>query len=153
MSDTTTIGSSSATERGYPTLENIEVHPTFRGWHPAVVPMPRRRKLAASDPFLSLAARHRKLYGRKRPLEQAAWRTRDLPDDNPRRQKILAALADLDPKITKLEDAMVQCVATTPGVLIEQINVFRDWVDFRREAMVDAVIAGLRNIVPRGDAA
>jgi hypothetical protein len=152
MSDTiSTADEKSARE--YPSLENVALHPTFRGWEPTVVPMPRKRKLAEPDPFFALAAQHRTLYAKKRPLERAAWKTRDLPAEHHRRKSILAALDDLDAKISPLEDEMIKCVATTPSVLIEQINVFRDWVDLRREAMVDAVIAGLRAALAAGGAA
>jgi hypothetical protein len=63
---------------------------------------------------------------------------------------VRGAIDDLWPKIEKLEEEMLEWATTHRphlGVLIAQINLFRDWVDLRREAMVDAVIANLRALV------
>jgi hypothetical protein len=112
--------------------------------------MPRRRKLKAPDPFFALEAEHRRLDAKLRPLEQAAWETRKLPADCYQRRKIEAAIADLWPKIDRLEDAIFGHVASTPpspAALLACLNMFRDWVEMRREAMVDAVIARTRELL------
>jgi hypothetical protein len=65
------------------------------------------------------------------------------------------AVKDLEIKIDRLEDeifAWRAAHAATPAVLIAQINMFRDWVDYRREAMVDLVIANVRALLPGGAA-
>ena len=66
--------------------------------------MPRRRKLRKPDPFFELEAEHRRLYAKVRPLEQAAWEMRKLPADCYQHRKVEAAIADLWPKIDRLED-------------------------------------------------
>ena len=50
----------------------------------------------------------------------------------------------------RLEDEMFEWAAThpaTPALLMLQLNMFRDWVDFRREAFVDTVIANMRALL------
>jgi hypothetical protein len=123
---------------------------------PSVVPMPRRRKLARPDPFFALEARHQTLFAKLRPLEEANWTLRHLPENHHRRRAIHAAIADLRPKIDRIEDEIFEWVAThpaSPAVLIACINLFRDWVDRPREAMVDKVIAAARTLLdPRAGA-
>jgi hypothetical protein len=136
--------------RQYPTLENVERFPTLRGWEPSLVPMPRKRKLVEPTPFLLMEREHQKLYTKMRPLEQANWKLRNLPEDHHRRKKIEAAISDLWPKIARLEDEMFEWAATnpaTPAILMLQINMFRDWVEMRREAMVDTALANLRELL------
>jgi hypothetical protein len=131
-------------------LDNVDRFPTLRGWEPSVVPMPRRRKLAKPDPFFALEAQHRKLFEKLRPLEQANWRARKLPEDDHRRKKIQAAMEDIGFKIDRLEDQIFEWITNhppSPAVLLACLNMFRDWVWLRREPMVDAVIASARSLL------
>jgi hypothetical protein len=57
---------------------------------------------------------------------------------------------DIEVKIARLEDQMFGHLAAnpaSPAVLLACLNLFRDWVDVRREAMVDAVIARTRELL------
>jgi hypothetical protein len=145
------IGDRLSPDREYPSLENLGRFPTLRGWEPSLVPMPRRRELAEPTPFLLMEREHQKLCAKLRPLQQAAWDLRKLPVDHHRRKKVDAAIDDLEPKIARLEDAIFEWAATnpaTPATLMLQLNMFRDWVEFRREAFVDTVIANMRELLP-----
>ena len=133
-----------------PILDNVDRFPTLRGWEPSVVPMPRRRRLAKPDPFFALEAQHRKLWEKLRPLQQADWKARTLPEDDHRRKKIRAAMHDIEFKVDRLDDQIFEWITNhppSPAVLLACLNMFRDWVWLRREPMVDAVIASARSLL------
>jgi hypothetical protein len=110
--------------------------------------------LPGDDPLMALAVERRRLQAEVKPIgEKVAVK---LPD-TPGYEELFAAEKALDDKIEAVELQMAKIVATSPAGIIEQLDTLRaqvrsgDWPE--REPMLDTIIAGVRAIAAKDNAA
>jgi hypothetical protein len=110
--------------------------------------------LPGDDPLMALAVERRRLQAEVKPIgEKVAVKVPDTPGY----EELFAAEKALDDKIEAVELQMAKIVATSPAGIIEQLDTLRaqvrsgDWPE--REPMLDTIIAGVRAIAAKDNAA
>ena len=100
---------------------------------------------AKPDPVMPLAAQRRALLDEIRPIEDA-YAT--MHPDDPAETETHRKLWDLHAQLETIEQNMTAVTATSVAGLIEQMAVLKAHISVdspEREALVDAVLKGLRD--------